>query len=221
VLQLALGGRVDERTETLRFSAEGPGDLDPNDVGYLALVGRRRSEIQGGRVAGEQTGSLIAGQLARKLQKGLPFESITIQPELVSRETAQPDARFTFGAALRDGVDLTYSLSLTRPEDKLVQLEGRTLRNLTGIVKREYDLEERTDILTVGGGQRFEFGGGPQRSKTRNRRDESVELTEVQLRASTIPRSRSWRRTRSARKPARRRRPGACRTTAIASGRAC
>ncbi|HLF94293.1 MAG TPA: translocation/assembly module TamB domain-containing protein, partial [Planctomycetota bacterium] len=187
VFQLALGGRPDDRTDTLRFSAEGPGDLDPNDVGYLALIGRRRSDVRGARLAGEQTGTLVASQLARKIQRGLPFENITIQPELVSRETAEPDARFTFGASLTDGVDLTYSLSLSTPEDKLIQLEGRTVKNFTAIVKREHDLDERSDLITVGGGQRFEFGGVRARRLSRSSRNESVALTEVAVQGIAEP----------------------------------
>jgi hypothetical protein len=52
----------------------------------------------------EQTGTLSMLK-ARKIQR--PPQNITIQPELVSVRP-RTDARFTFGASLTDGVDLTY-----------------------------------------------------------------------------------------------------------------
>jgi translocation and assembly module TamA len=183
----SVGGNLNEASETLRYSAEGPSDLDQSDLGYLALFGRRRSEMQGSGVAGEQAGALAAGQLARKLQRGLPFDNITITPELASRETSDQDARFTFGAALTDSVDLTYSLSLKTPEDKLIQLSARARRNVTALVRREYDLDDRTDVVTYGLGQRFEFGGDRARRTTPRRREETVVLTAVEVRGLADP----------------------------------
>ncbi len=177
LLQLALGGRSDERSDTLRFSAEGPGDLEPSEVASLLLFGRRDLNA---RVAGEQTGALLASRLARQIQKGLPFENITIQPELVSRETATPDARFTFGAPLADGVDLTYSQSLSTPEDRLIQVEARTVRNLAVNVKREHNFDAREDLITLGAGQRLEWGG-VRPPRIRRRQEEAVKLTEVRI----------------------------------------
>lgn len=192
VFQLALGGgSAAAEPETLKFSAEGPSDVDPIDVGYVALTGRRRNDIRAGGVAGEQASNLLAGRLARSISRGLPFENITIQPELVSRETDNPETRFTFGAGLASGVDLTYSVSLANSEDRLIQLDGRPFRNFTTTVKREYDIDRKEDVSTGGVGQRFEFARPPARQRrrpdgtlapqTRARRQEKVELTEVRV----------------------------------------
>lgn len=182
--------------QALRFSAEGPGDLDSRDVASLLLTGRR--QLSAGDLARTQAQSLVATQIARKLQKGLPFQNITIQPELVARESDNPETRFTFGAPITDGVDLTYSQSLSNGEDRLIQAEARTFKNLAFIVKREYEPSPADEaeirnsetvvtagdknIVTVGAGQRLEWGGARKRTVSRGRRrQEDVKLTEVRL----------------------------------------
>ncbi len=192
VFQMALGGgSAAAEPQTLRFTAEGPGDVDPVDVGYVALTGRRRNDIRGVGIAGEQTQNLLAGRLARSITKGLPFENVTIQPERVSRETDTPETRWTFGAGLAAGVDLTYAVSLANSEDRLIQLDGRPFRNFTATAKREYDIDRKETIATGGVGQRFEFARPPARQRlradgtpqprTRQRRQEKVEIAEVRV----------------------------------------
>ena len=192
VFQMALGGgSAAAEPQTLRFTAEGPGDVDPVDVGYVALTGRRRNDIRGVGIAGEQTQNLLAGRLARSITKGLPFENVTIQPERVSRETDTPETRWTFGAGLAAGVDLTYAVSLANSEDRLIQLDGRPFRNFTATAKREYDIDRKETIATGGVGQRFEFARPPARQRlradgtpqprTRQRRQEKVEIAEVKV----------------------------------------
>lgn len=151
--------------------------LSEPEIVSLIATGRTRDTAlrSGGWVAGEQAAILLSGRLTRGVSqqlRRLGFDEVTIQPELLARET-DPGARFTFGKQLGARMSLLYSLSLNDPENRFVQLDARPGLSITGLVQRRDD-----GTLTYGGGQRFEWGG-PQRAKAP--KEERTRLQDVRL----------------------------------------
>jgi len=153
--------------------------LSEPEIVSLIATGRTRDAAlrSGGWVAGEQAALLLSGRLTRGVSqrlRRLGFDEVTIQPELVARET-DPGARFTFGKQLGSRMGLLYSLSLNNPEDRFVQIEVRPGRATTALVQR---LDDGT--MTYGGGQRFEWGGPP---RPKAPKEERTRLQEVRVMA--------------------------------------
>ncbi len=125
-------------------------------------------------VAGEQAALFLTGRLTRGVAQGfqsLGIDEVTIQPELLARET-EPGARFTFGKRLTEDLRLVYSLSLNDPENRFVQLEA-TPRRIDLLAQRRDD-----GSYSLGGGQRLRLLGPPRRQPFK---DEKVRLSEVRL----------------------------------------
>lgn len=151
--------------------------LSEPEIVSLIATGRTRDAAlrSGGWVAGEQAAILLSGHLTRGVSqqlRRLGFDEVTIQPELLARET-DPGARFTFGKQLGPRANLLYSLSLNNPEDRFGQLEVRPGRSTTAFIQR---LDDGT--LTYGGGQRFEWGGPP---RPKAPKEERTRLQEVRV----------------------------------------
>jgi translocation and assembly module TamA len=159
----------------LRFSSQPA--LSETEIVSLIATGRTRDTAlrAGGWVAGEQAAILLSGRLTRGVSqqlRRLGFDEVTIQPELLARET-DPGARFTFGKQIGARLGLLYSLSLNNPEDRFVQLEARPGLSTTALVQR---LDDGT--WTYGGGQRFEWGGSP---RPKPPKEERTLLADVRL----------------------------------------
>jgi outer membrane protein insertion porin family len=169
---------VDYRVELV---AEGPLDvvqptfqaqgLSNTQAFSLVATGRTTSTSlnAGARVAGGAAASMLVGRISAPL--GL--DEVTVQPELLARET-DPGARFTFGKQVTSALSFIYSIGLSGAEDRFLQLELRPWRSVSLKVQRSDD-----GTVTYGAGQRLTFGGalGPPAAGG----EETVRLTEVRL----------------------------------------
>ena len=170
--------RADHRVQLV---AEGPLDvvqpifeapgLSSAEAFSLVATGRTTSTSldAGAKVAGGAAASMLVGRFSGNL--GL--DEVTVQPELLARET-DPGTRFTFGKQLRTALSLIYSIGLKGPEDRFLQLELRAWRSASLKVQRSDD-----GTVTYGAGQRLTFGAAKKAAGSE--RDENVRLTEVQF----------------------------------------
>ncbi|HET7293801.1 MAG TPA: translocation/assembly module TamB domain-containing protein [Vicinamibacteria bacterium] len=142
----------------------------------------------GAQVAGEQAASMALGQLSR----GLGFDEVAVQPELLARDT-EPGARFTFGKQLTRMLSLIYSLSLQGPEQRFVQLEARFPRGVSLKGQRTDD-----GFLAAGVGQRIVFG----RTRKASASDDRVRLEEVRFEGDVPPEARSAARLKKGKRAA-------------------
>ena len=171
-----------------RITVTATGNLANPKLGFASVPGLTETQIQslvatgglgasgmesGKVVAGDQAASLLAGRLGRGIAGGLGLDQVSIQPQLLSREQ-DPGAKFTFGKRLTPQVNLAYSLSLTDPEDRFIQLSAAPGKDVTGQVQVRED-----GTYSFGAGQRLELWG-PARPRE-ERRDERVKLDAVRL----------------------------------------
>jgi outer membrane protein assembly complex protein YaeT len=176
-----------------------PGGYSESEIVTMIVTNRARSQAlsSGAWVAGEQTALLLTGRLTRGLTselQGLGLDEVTIQPELLARET-DPGARFTFGKHLTDQLRLIYSLSLNDPENRFVELDLDPGRDLNLLAQRRDD-----GSFTLGGGQRLRFFGPRRRPLYR---EPKVRLQEVavELRGAVSEKAvRDMLRTRAGKK---------------------
>ena len=170
---IALAGTTDD-TE-LHFSSDPP--ESESRIVSLVTTGHFGSAgfESGGRAMGDQLAGLFATRYTRGLASGLGLDEISIQPELISRET-DPGARFTFGKQLSDRVRLIQSWSLNDPEGRFTQLEGTPGREVTVMAQRLDD-----GSYTGGLGQRLRFGGAPWQGA---RPEERVRIAGVEFEAN-------------------------------------
>jgi outer membrane protein insertion porin family len=171
------------------------------DAGILGLIttgssGSALSVRSGAATAGGQVAMLMAGRVTRGVSRQLRelgLGEVSIQPELVARDT-DPSARFTFGIPLAPRLDLIYSLGLAGPEDRFLKVEGRP-GPLVLFAQRSED-----DVVSVGAGQRFAWGGPPEATA---RAEEKVVVSEVRFEGadpSILSRLRDRARTRPGRR---------------------
>lgn len=134
------------------------------------------------RLVGGQAASLLADRMTGGVKsqlKSLGFDEVTIEPQLLVRETERVGARFTFRKNLTRRVDLLYSLSLNNPEDRFIRLDTRPIRNVTVFGQRE-----DVGSFTAGAGQRIRLGGA---KRTTERGGEArVRIEEVRF-EGTVP----------------------------------
>jgi outer membrane protein assembly factor BamA/autotransporter translocation and assembly factor TamB len=134
-------------------------------------------------VAGEQAAAFLAGGLSRKFTetfRELGIDEVTIQPELLARET-EPGARFTFRKQISRYASLIYSLSLTNTENRFIRLELEPGRDVLLHAQREDD-----GTLGVGAGQTIRWGGAGARRAAPP--DRGIELAAVRFEGpSPIP----------------------------------
>ncbi|MFI5184226.1 MAG: translocation/assembly module TamB domain-containing protein, partial [Vicinamibacteria bacterium] len=165
-VSLVVEGPLDTVQPT--FQATG---LSSAEAFSLAVTGSRTQGAlgTGAKVAGGAAASMLVGRFSGSL--GL--DDVTVQPELLARET-DPGTRFTFGKQVTKAVSLIYSLSLKAAEDRFLQLELRPWPTTSFKVQRTDD-----GTLTVGAGQRISLGGAEEARTAR--RDDAVRLSDVQL----------------------------------------
>lgn len=143
-IELEVTGRTDELSTNLR-APEDP-SLSRNDVASLLLTGRTVEEARGEEVAalGEGLASYLGGSLAGLTEVGLgqalPVSRVSVQPELVGRET-DPGARFSLGQAVTEDILLTYSIGLNSAEDQLWIVDYTLPWRLTARAIRDGDNE--------------------------------------------------------------------------------
>lgn len=159
----------------LAFTSE-PSHADAEIVSMIATNQAGSGALSSSAwVAGEQAALFLTGRLtrgvARELQ-GLGIDEVTIQPELLARET-EPGARFTFGKRLTEDVRLVYSLSLNDPEKRFVQLEATPWRGVDLLAQRRDD-----GSYSLGGGQRLRLFGPPRREFFKEKK---IRLAEVRF----------------------------------------
>jgi outer membrane protein assembly factor BamA/autotransporter translocation and assembly factor TamB len=174
----------DSKDRTVQLVADGPLEtVQPtlhapplSDAQALSLVATGNSSnaalAAGARVAGGQAANVLVGRVSQSL--GL--DEVTVQPELLARET-DPGTRFTFGKHLTSAVSLIYSVGLGGPEQRFLQLEGRPTRSVSLKVQRSDD-----GLLTYGAGQSLRFGQPRQSRRSHARRPP---LSEVRLEGDT------------------------------------
>lgn len=158
----------------MTFSSD-PGGYSEAEIVTMIVTNRARSRAlsSGAWVAGEQTALFLTGRLTRGLTselRGLGLDEVTIQPELLARET-DPGARFTFGKHLTDELRLIYSLSLNDPENRFVELDLDPGGDVNLLAQRRDD-----GSFTLGAGQRVRFFG---RSRRPAYREPKVRVEEV------------------------------------------
>jgi outer membrane protein assembly factor BamA/autotransporter translocation and assembly factor TamB len=165
-VELVADGRLD--TVQPRIQASGLSNAQA-----LALVATGSTSGAGlgtgARVAGGEAASLLVGRFST----GLGLDQVSVQPELLARET-DPGTRFTFGKQLSSAVSLIYSLGLSGPEERFTQLNVEPYRGVSLIAQRRDD-----GVFTVGAGQRLRFGG-PRRSRS-SPGEERVRIESVRL----------------------------------------
>jgi outer membrane protein assembly factor BamA len=151
-----------------RFQAPG---LSPSEAFSLVATGltTNTTATTGAKVAGGAAASMLVGQMSGTL--GL--DPVTVQPELLSRET-DPGTRFTFGKQITKALSLIYSIGLQGPEDRFLQLELRPWHSTSLKIQRTDD-----GTVTYGAGQRLSFGAA-KKSKAAQQSDEVV-VREVRL----------------------------------------
>lgn len=149
---------------------EAPG-LSSAEAFSLVATGRttNTSLSSGAKIAGGAAASMLVGRVSGNL--GL--DEVTVQPELLARET-DPGTRFTFGKQISKAMSLIYSIGLQGPEDRFLQLEVRPWRSTSLKVQRSDD-----GTVTYGAGQNMTFGGAKRPEVTE--RSEKVTLTEIRL----------------------------------------
>lgn len=143
--------------------------LSDSQVISLVATGRASGGGSGigAKVVGQQAALLALGEIS----EGLGLSEITVQPELLARET-DPGTRFTFGKRLTPLLSLIYSLSLQGPEQRFIQVEAT-------LPWRSSVKAQRTDdgVFALGAGQRLGFGGRPKVSAS----DDRVRLSGVRI----------------------------------------
>lgn len=147
--------------------AEGLSDSQTLSLVATGRTGGTSGKDFGAQVAGQQAANLLLGQVSQ----GLGFDEVSVQPELLVRET-DPGARFTFGKQLTPMLSIIYSMSLQGAEQRFIQVEARLQRGIS--VKGQ-----RTDdgLLAAAVGQRLAFvGRRPDTSREKRVRLEAVEL---------------------------------------------
>lgn len=173
-VQIQVDGQLER--PRLAFTSDPGGYADAEIVSMIAANRATRSGLSSSAwVTGEQAALFLTGRLtrgvARELQ-GLGIDEVTIQPELLARET-EPGARFTFGKRLTESVRLIYSLSLNDPENRFVQLDAAPWRGVELLAQRRDD-----GSYGFGGGQRLRLFGLPQREPFK---EEKARLAEVRF----------------------------------------
>lgn len=160
----------------LSFSSDP--SLSEGQIVTLIATGRAGSAelASGAWVAGEQAAVMLTSRLTRGVAGGLRqlgFDEVTIQPELLARET-DPGARFTFGKHLTRDVNLVYSLSLNDPEQRFIQLEARPGLDIVVTLQRRDD-----GSFTYGAGQKLRWGAAHARQSTLA--EDKLRLREVRI----------------------------------------
>jgi len=152
-------------------------------VSLLATGQTEGDPLNSGRwIAGQEAATLLAARLTRGVRRGLQslgIDEVTIQPELLAKET-EPGARFTFGKRLTPWVDLLYSQSLTNADERFEQLEAQPIRDFTLTGQRRDD-----GTFTYGVGQRLKFLG-PSRAGLSSH-DEKTILKDVRFEGDPSP----------------------------------
>jgi len=123
-LTVSVGGTLDVPTVTLS-SDQG---LSQEELVSLVATGSTGTNLSsGGRIVGQQAAALFAERFTHDIAHGLMdlgFDTVDIQPELLSRET-DPGARFTFSKDVTPRIRLVYSFGLNSPEAQYYQLQYR------------------------------------------------------------------------------------------------
>jgi outer membrane protein insertion porin family len=144
----------------------------------LIATGRRNADADSSAwVAGEQAATLFTSRLSRRVSrafKGLGFDEVEIQPELIARE-ADPGARFTFGKQLTSRMKVVYSTALNNPEARFFQTLYRFPLALEAKLQRDDE-----GSFTYGAGQKFRWGAPVKRRRPAHV-DERRELTDVRV----------------------------------------
>lgn len=166
-VQLVADGPLDTVQPTLHTTPP----LSESQAFSLVATGSVSSSAlsAGAAAAGGQAASMFVG----KLSQSLGLDAVSVQPELLARET-NPGTRFTFGKQLSSAVSLIYSIGLSGPEQRFLQLEVRPIRSLSLKVQRTDD-----GLFVYGAGQSLSFGG-PDRG-TQTGRAQRPRLSEVRL----------------------------------------
>jgi translocation and assembly module TamA len=156
---VTVGGTLD--VPTVNISSD-QGLSQEELVSLIATGSTGTSLSSGGRIVGQQAAALFAERFTRDIAHGLldlGFDTVDIQPELLSRET-DPGARFTFSKDVTPRIRLVYSFGLNSPEAQYYQLQYRFRpgRDALVTVRR---LDDGT--FTYGAGQRLLLGG-PKRA---------------------------------------------------------
>ncbi len=161
---------ADGRLDTVQPRIEASGLSNAQALALVATGSTSGAGLgTGARVAGGEAASLLVGRFST----GLGLDQVSVQPELLARET-DPGTRFTFGKQLSSAVSLIYSLGLSGPEERFTEFNVEPYRGVNLIAQRRDD-----GVITVGAGQRLHFGG-PRRSRS-SRGEERLRLESVRL----------------------------------------
>ena len=169
-IRVSAGGTLGSPTVSLSSQPA----LSESQIVSLVATGRvsSRPVDAGAWLLGGQAATLFAGRVTKGLAATFGLDEITIRPDLVARET-DPGARLTFGKRIGRTLTLIYSLGLTGPEARFLQLEARPGRNLVLTGQRRDD-----GLVTVGAGQRFRWGGAVREDA---RDEDRVRVAEVRF----------------------------------------
>ena len=147
-----------------------------SEIISLIAVGNSQDRTARLSLGAEAATFLLGSRLSRSL-RGLGFDEVSVQPELVAREGegAEAGARFTFGKRLSRRTKLVYSLSLQDPEARFIKIQAEPGWNVTVNALR-------TDAGTngAGAGQTFRWGA-PQPAGAARDRSSRLPLREVRL----------------------------------------
>ena len=157
-ITVSVGGTLDVPTVTLSSDQS----LSQEELVSLVATGSTATNLgSGGRIVGQQAAALFAERFTHDIAHGLMdlgFDTVDIQPELLSRET-DPGARFTFSRNVTPRIRLVYSFGLNSPEAQYYQLQYRLRPGREALVTvRRLD----DGSFTAGLGQRL-LRGGPKR----------------------------------------------------------
>ena len=133
--------------------------LSQEELVSLVATGSTTATLgTGGRIVGQQAVALFAEKFTSEIAHGLldlGFDSVDIQPELLSRE-ADPGARFTFSKEVGGRLRLVYSFGLNSPEAQYYQAQFRLRPGREALITlRRLD----DGSYEYGAGQRLLLGG--------------------------------------------------------------
>jgi outer membrane protein assembly factor BamA len=155
LVTVTVGGTLD--LPTVNISSDQA--LSQEELVSLIATGSTGTSLSsGGRIVGQQAAALFAERFTREIAHGLldlGFDTVDIQPELLSRET-DPGARFTFSKDVTPRVRFVYSFGLNSPEAQYYQAQFRINPGREALLTLRR-LDDGT--FTYGAGQRLLLGG--------------------------------------------------------------
>jgi outer membrane protein assembly complex protein YaeT len=182
-ITLNLSGNADDYSAN--FTSDSNPELSQPDLISLVLTGRTVEKASGNEtnIARDQALSLVTGAAASQISAGaqrtLGLSEVRIEPNLISPES-EPGARLTIGQSLTDALRFIYSMNLRDSSDQIQILEWDVTRRFVGRSTRQEDNTYRFDFNHA-----LSFGG-PEESKTGQRKPEPRKIGEVRFEGNSV-----------------------------------